>query len=111
MPTLQICQDDQVIWHFYSNGAFNDGYHSAHSHGNNWKNSMGSYTGKFFFSYAVRNLKLIYFSLSLASVPLLPAVMTTLTMNAANVGLWQLLCHVADHAAQVSTFPCSNERT
>lgn len=58
MPPLQICQDDQVIWHFYSNGAFNDGYHVAHAHGNNFKNSMGSNTA------AVSSLSTNYFRLT-----------------------------------------------
>lgn len=30
MPTLEICQDEEVIWHLWSMGSFNDGFHSAH---------------------------------------------------------------------------------
>lgn len=33
MPPLQMCQDDNVIWHFWSMGGFNDGFHSIHLHG------------------------------------------------------------------------------
>lgn len=76
MPTLQICQDEQVEWHFYSMGSFNDGFHAVHSHGNNFKLSSGNYR---------------------AAIPLLPASSTSVSMKAENVGVWQLLCHVAAH--------------
>ena len=76
MPTLAICQDDEVIWHVWSLGSFNDGFHSAHWHGNNVQTGTG---------------------INLAQLSLLPASMTTVVMNAANVGLWQFLCHVAAH--------------
>jgi FtsP/CotA-like multicopper oxidase with cupredoxin domain len=76
MPTIEVCQDDDVIWHFWSMGSFNDGYHSAHAHGNNFQGNDGSY---------------------MAQITLLPASMVTVMMKAANVGLWQMLCHVAAH--------------
>lgn len=76
MPTIEVCQDDDVIWHFWSMGSFNDGYHSAHAHGNNFQGNDGSY---------------------MAQITLLPASMVTVIMKAANVGLWQMLCHVAAH--------------
>ncbi|KAK4706048.1 hypothetical protein P7C70_g160, partial [Phenoliferia sp. Uapishka_3] len=74
MPTLQMCQDDDVIWHIWSMGSFNDGYHSAH--GNNVQTASGA---------------------NMAQLSLLPASMTSVVMSAANVGLWQFLCHVAAH--------------
>ncbi|KAL8287598.1 hypothetical protein RQP46_003456 [Phenoliferia psychrophenolica] len=76
MPTLEMCQDDEVIWHVWSMGSFNDGFHSAHWHGNNVQTGSG---------------------INVAQVSLLPASMTTHLMNAGNIGLWQFLCHVAAH--------------
>lgn len=76
MPTLEICQDDLVVFHLYSYGSFNDGFHVAHWHGNNIITPEG------------------YNS---ATLSLLPGTMKTVTMYAQNVGVWQLLCHVAAH--------------
>lgn len=97
MPTLQMCQDDEVIWHVWSMGSFNDGFvsslvpphflplqvlsaqntqHSAHWHGNNVQTGTG---------------------INVAQISLLPASMTTHLMNAGNIGLWQFLCHVGAH--------------
>lgn len=31
--SLEMCLDDKIVWHFWSMGSFNDGYHSVHAHG------------------------------------------------------------------------------
>ncbi|KAK4503137.1 hypothetical protein PRZ48_006564 [Zasmidium cellare] len=71
-PPFEMCQDDQAIWYAYGWGT---GSHVFHMHGN---------------GVVVDGIKSFAVSLN-------DGISKTLLMNAADVGLWQVICHVNDH--------------